>query len=256
MTPLSVVIITFNEEKHIGNCLHSVRAVADEIVVVDSNSTDQTKAISEKFGVRFIEHAFEGHIEQKNFALTQATFPYVLSLDADECLSPELTRSILFVKEHWKYDGYACNRLNNYCGKWIHHSGWYPDTKLRLFDRRKGKWGGINPHDKFEMIPGAATGFLKGDLLHYTAETEEQFLKKMDRYTDIMAAELFRQNKSTNLFFIYIKTGIHFIRNIFFRLGFLDGSTGWRLSRIGAFYTYQKYYKLLKLQRENKSMRV
>ena len=253
MTPLSVVIITFNEEKHIGNCLQSVLPVADEIVVVDSHSTDQTKTIAEKFSVCFIEHAFEGHIEQKNFALTQATFPHVLSLDADECLSTELTQSILSVKQQWKDDGYTCNRLNNYCGKWIHHSGWYPDPKLRLFDRRKGKWGGTNPHDRFEMIAEATTGFLKGDLLHYTAETEEQFLKKMDRYTDITATELFRQNKSTTLFVIYIKTIVNFIRNFFFRLGFLDGAMGWRLSRIGAYYTYQKYYKLLKMQQERES---
>jgi glycosyltransferase involved in cell wall biosynthesis len=250
MTSFSVVIITFNEEKHIVNCLESVKHVADEVVVVDSFSTDQTEALCKRYGVRFIRHAFEGNIEQKNFALTQAKFAHVLSLDADECLSPELQQSILAVKNNWQHDGYAMNRLNNFCGKWIRHGGWYPDRKLRLFDSRKGKWDGRNPHDKFMLVPGATSGFLKGDLLHFTADSEKEYLKKMDRYTDIAARELSRQGKHTNMLIIYLKTAVHFIRNYIFLLGFLDGLTGLRLSRIGALYTYQKYSKLLQLKQD------
>jgi hypothetical protein len=139
---------------------------------------------------------FEGHIEQKNFALMQAMHHHVLSLDADECLSEELQHSILEVKNNWRFDGYLMNRLSNFCGNWIHHSGWYPDRKLRLFDRRKGRWDGTNPHDKFQMSQQASIGFLKGDILHYTAYTEDDYLKKMERYAEIAGAELFKKNKS------------------------------------------------------------
>src|ERR1035437_3751774 len=132
MIQLSVVIITYNEEYNIARCLESVKTIADDIVVIDSFSTDKTKEICESAGVRFVQHKFEGHIEQKNWAITQAKFPHILSLDADEALDGTLIKSILEVKNNWKYDGYYMNRLTNYCGKWIYHCGWYPDRKLRL----------------------------------------------------------------------------------------------------------------------------
>ena len=144
---ISAVIIAFNEEKNIERCILSLKNVVDEIVVVDSFSKDKTKEICLAHNVVFIEHSFKGHIEQKNWAYTQASNNYVLSLDADEALSDELKNSILAIKNNWKNDGYAFNRLTSYCGKWIKHCGWYPDIKLRLWDRRKGTWKGINPHD-------------------------------------------------------------------------------------------------------------
>ena len=135
MIKLSAVIITFNEEEHLEKCLSSLQNIADEIVVVDSYSTDGTKKICKDFGVRFIEQKFLGYKEQKNFALTQAKYDYILSLDGDEALSDTLKKSILEVKNNWNKDGYYCNRLNNYCGQWIRHSDWYPDRKLRLFKK-------------------------------------------------------------------------------------------------------------------------
>lgn len=125
MTPLSVVIITFNEERNLARCLASVKEIADDIVVVDSFSTDKTEAICKQYDVRFVQHAFGGHIEQKNWAITQAKYPHVLSLDADESLDDTLKKSILVAKNRWEFDGYTMNRLTNYCGKFIHHSGWY-----------------------------------------------------------------------------------------------------------------------------------
>ena len=138
MPEISVVIITFNEEKNIGRCLESVKKVADEIVVLDSFSTDKTEQICATFGVKFFRHVFDGHIEQKNRAITYAAFPLVFSIDADEVLSETLIASILEVKKNNTKDGWYMNRLTNYCGKWIRHSGWYPDRKLRLFNSHKG----------------------------------------------------------------------------------------------------------------------
>src|SRR5581483_72135 len=124
MSKLSVVIITFNEEKNIGRCLDSVAGIADEVVVVDSFSTDKTEEICKSKGAKFVQHTFPGHIEQKNWALTQTTYPHCLSLDADEALDETLKKSISEVKEKGDCDGYEMNRLTNYCGSWIHHCGW------------------------------------------------------------------------------------------------------------------------------------
>jgi len=174
MIKLSAVIITFNEERNIGRCLESLRGVVDDIVVVDSFSTDKTEAICLEHGARFVKHAFAGHIEQKNWAITQALYPHVLSLDADEALSDVLKQSILNAKANFNKQGYYMNRLTNYCGQWIRHSDWYPDRKLRLWDARKGSWGGTNPHDKYSLLAGdKESDWLKGDLLHYSYYTVE-----------------------------------------------------------------------------------
>src|SRR6476620_7997347 len=154
MIKLSVVIITFNEERNIGRCLKSVKEVADEIVVLDSFSKDKTREICESHGARFIQHAFDGHIQQKNRAITFAAYPHILSLDADEALDETLIDSIKKIKQNFTKDGYYLNRLTNYCGHWVRHCGWYPDRKLRLADSRKGHWTGVNPHDKYELFEG------------------------------------------------------------------------------------------------------
>lgn len=252
MPKLSVVIITYNEERNIGRCLKSVQDIADEIVVVDSHSEDRTVEISKSFGARVISHSFEGHIRQKNFAISQASFPHQLSLDADEALTDELKKEILKVKENWEFDGYHMNRLANYCGKWIRYSGWYPDTKLRLYDSRKGAWGGMNPHDKFEMEPGSKTGHLKGDLLHYTYYTIEEHVIQSDKYSSIAAGEIVRKGK--RLFFVqlFINPIAKFIRNYFLRLGFLDGFYGFIICQGAAHETFLKYVKAWHIKRLNR----
>ncbi len=133
MIKISAVIITFNEERHLEKCLNSLVAIADEIVVVDSFSTDKTEAICKKFNVNFIQQKFLGYIEQKNFVISKAKYDYIISLDGDEALSDKLKASILKLKQNWEHDGYYCARLNNYCGQWINHSDWYPNRKLRMF---------------------------------------------------------------------------------------------------------------------------
>jgi glycosyltransferase involved in cell wall biosynthesis len=252
MPKLSVVIITFNEERNIGRCIGSVLDVADEIIVVDSFSTDKTREICEKQGFKFIEHAFDGHIQQKNFAITQATYPHQLSLDADEALSEDLKAEILKIKNDWKFDGYRMNRLTNYCGKWIHHCGWYPDTKLRLYDSAKGRWSGVNPHDKFEMNPGSKIDFLKGDILHYSYYSVEEHIRQADKFSTIAAKELIGLGKSVSYFQIIVNPVAKFIRNYILRLGFLDGYYGFLICRIAAHETFLKYTKARQIKRSVK----
>jgi glycosyltransferase involved in cell wall biosynthesis len=245
---ISVVIITFNEERNIGRCLDAVRDLADEIVVLDSFSTDRTAEICTEKGARFIQHAFDGHIQQKNRAITYATYPYVLSLDADEAPDGELIAAILLAKSDWKYDGYSMNRLTNYCGQWIRHCGWYPDVKLRLWDSRKGKWGGANPHDKYEMLDTTArTWHLAGNILHYSYYTVEEHYRQTDKFSTIAAKALAAEGKSSHLFEALIKTLAKFIRNYFIKAGFLDGKIGFVVCRISAYETWMRYRKLASL---------
>jgi len=247
--PISAVIITFNEERNIERCLRSLQGIADEIVVLDSFSTDRTEEICRTFGVRFFQHAFDGHIEQKNRAITFASHPYILSLDADEALSEPLRESILKVKNNWFADGYYMNRLTNYCGQWIHHCGWYPDRKLRLWDSRKGKWGGVNPHDRFELAAGDKNTLrLDGDLLHYSYYTRRDHFRQVEYFTAIMAEAMFRNGRKSNLLLLIFAPVVKFLRDYIIKLGFLDGYAGFTISRISAYATFLKYKKLKRLQ--------
>ncbi|MFO7789822.1 MAG: glycosyltransferase family 2 protein [Bacteroidales bacterium] len=240
---LSVVIITYNEAKNIGRCLKSVRGVADEIVVVDSFSEDETVEIAESYGAKVITHAFEGHIEQKNYANTQASHPHILSLDADEALSPELYKHIAEIKTNWQYDAYSFNRLTNYCGRWIRHCGWYPDIKVRLFDSRCGSWKGINPHDKY-VVESGNVKYIKADILHYSYYTVSDHIKQIDYFSGIKAKELFKQNKKCRFIKRYFAASFKFFSMYFIKAGFLDGYEGYMIARLSATSTLLKYYKL------------
>lgn len=246
---LSVVIITFNEEKNIERCLASILNVADEIVVVDSFSTDKTKEICIDKNVRFIEHKFDGHIEQKNFAITQAKNQYVLSLDADEALTEELQEAIIKIKNNWQADGYSFNRLTNFCGTWIKHCGWYPDKKLRLWDTSQGKWGGDNPHDKFIMPKESKIKHINSDILHYSFYTIEEHLKQIDFFTDIASKVAFKKGKTSTLFTIFYKSTFKFFRDYILKLGFLDGYHGYVVCKNSAHAKRLKYSKLRDLHR-------
>lgn len=250
MIKISAAIITFNEAHNIERCITSLLPVADEIFVVDSYSTDATKEICLRLGARFVENPFQGHIQQKNFALENATHQWVLSLDADEALTPALQQSILTVKDNPLFDGYRLNRLTNYCGHWVKHCGWYPDTKIRLVNKDKAKWLGVNPHDRLDLLQGQPSGFLKGDLLHYSYTSAEQHYKQIEYFGDIAANELFKQGKSTNHFIIYSKVIAQFIKSYFIKLGILDGKTGFLISKRSAYATYRKYKKLYNLHQK------
>jgi glycosyltransferase involved in cell wall biosynthesis len=240
---LSVVIITFNEERNIERCLLSVQELADEILVVDSFSKDKTLEICEKYNVRLIQNPFEGHIQQKNFAMQQAQFDWILSLDADEALSEELSKSIAHIKSISKQEVnlFEMNRLTNYCGAWVKHCGWYPDTKVRLVNRQFAKWGGVNPHDKLEGSKQEKVAFLKGDILHYSYYTKEDHLKQIEYFSKIAAGELVKQGKNVGQLTVYLKVAAQFFKSFVLKKGFLDGKTGWQISKLSAFATYRKY---------------
>ncbi len=248
---LSVVIITFNEERNIERCLSSLKDIADEMVVVDSYSTDRTEEICRDYGVKFIKNKFQGHIEQKNFALQHASFRHVLSIDADEALSPELLQSIAALKKNWKFNAYAVNRLTNYCGKWIRHGSWYPDRKVRLFVNGTGKWGGENPHDQFLPDVPSSTGKLKGDLLHYSYYSIEGHIDQVNKFTTVGALSALRAGRRANRLMLLYKPFYKFIRDYFFMFGFLDGYSGFIIARISSHATFLKYAKLMELQKNS-----
>jgi len=248
MIKLSGVIITYNEERNIKKCLDSLQGVVDEIVVVDSYSTDNTKSICQRFNVKFIEQKFLGYIEQKNFALTQASHYYIVSLDGDESLSQELQLSILNLKNNWKFDGYFCNRLNNFCGQWIKHSDWYPNKKLRVFDRRCAEWAGLNPHDNVKLHDlNVRTGQLKGDILHKTYQSYSEFNQKTEYFSTIAANAYYEKGKKAPIWKILWNPSWAFFKAYFLRFGFLDGFNGFMICIQTANITFLKYSKLREL---------
>jgi len=248
MPQLSVVIITFNEEKNIARCLDSVKEIADDIVVVDSFSTDKTQLICEKYGVNFIQHEWEGYSASKNFANAQAKFDWVLSLDADEALSEELKKSILKAKEGNVPLTYKFNRLTNYCGKWIKHCGWYPDTKTRVFSRKFIHWEGTI-HEQLSETNYLPI-FLKGDCLHYSYRTVEEHILQTEKFTTLSAKDLYDKGNKANFIKLYLSPVAKFIKSYVFQLGILDGYYGFLICKISAYSNYLKYSKLKQLNKQ------
>ncbi|HRG79025.1 MAG TPA: glycosyltransferase family 9 protein [Cyclobacteriaceae bacterium] len=243
MVKISAVIITYNEERNILRCLNSLAGVADEIVVVDSFSKDRTREICYERGVRVVEHPFKSHIDQKNFAVTQASYDIVLSLDADEYLSEELTKCILDVKEKWPDEAYSMNRLSNYGGRWIRHGNWYPDTKIRLWNRRIGLWGGENPHDMVIIKRGIKVRHLKGDILHRAYTDSAETLSKIQNYSEIFARESVGR-KSSSVPKIIARSSFAFFKSYILKRGFIDGFEGLMVAMAVSNHVFYKYAKL------------
>ena len=249
VTPLSVVIITYNEADNLPRCLASLADIATEIVVVDSLSTDATVSIAEAAGARIIHQKFLGHREQKALAIDAATHDVVLSLDADEALSPELRTSVSAALRDWARDGYYVNRLNRLEGRWIRYGGWYPDQKMRLFDRRRYVMAGTNPHDRFDPAPGAATGRLEGDLLHYTNDDLASRVATINKFSTIAADAFWAGGKRGNWARILTKPSARFFSEYILQRGFLDGYLGYFIAKTSAQYVWLREMKLLRKER-------
>jgi glycosyltransferase involved in cell wall biosynthesis len=250
MDLLSVVIISFNEEKKIGTCIDSVKSIADEIIVVDSFSTDRTKWIAEQKGAVVKEENFLGYIQQKNMAIQFASHDYVLSLDADEALDEELAKAILTEKNQFRFKAYSMNRCANYCGKYIRHGIWYPDPKVRLFDKRIASWGGINPHDKIELKEKITIKHLKGDILHFSYGSIEEHMVQSNNFTSISANSMYNRGQRSNWFKMICNPFWTFVNGYVIRLGFLDGYYGFVIAINSAHQTFLKYVKLYRIQRK------
>lgn len=245
MIKLSVVIITFNEERNLARCLESVKDIAHEIIVVDSFSTDGTLAIASAHNARIISQAFEGYGQQKNSGTQHAANDWILSLDADEQLTPELKRSIVAVMKAPEYNVYQMPRLTNYCGKWIRHCGWYPDRQTRLYNRTKGAWKEQKVHEYWQLNnAGDTKGLLKGDLLHYSFASISEHLKKIEKYSELAALAAVANGKNASLFKILVSPKWHFFTEYIIKLGFLDGFYGFVICKLSAYAAFAKYSKI------------
>lgn len=242
---LSAVIITLNEEHNIARCIRSLQGVADEILVVDSFSTDQTTAIATALGARVLQRPFEGYGNQKAFAEQAARHDWVLNIDADECLSDALRQSILAFKRQPSCAAYRVSILTNYCGAWIRHGGWYPNRRLRLWDRTLGRMSQDMVHEGWQPSDaGAAIGTLKGDLLHYSFPDISTHLRKIEHYSDTGARYDVARGRKASLLKIWLAPQWHFVVCYLLRGGFLDGYYGYVVCKNSAFAAYAKYTKI------------
>ncbi|MDX2153236.1 MAG: glycosyltransferase family 2 protein [Bryobacteraceae bacterium] len=238
---ISATIITFNEERNIARAIESLRC-CDEIVVIDSGSTDRTIEIAEKLGARVVEIPWKGFAEQKNAASREAAHDWILSLDADESLSESLEAEIWQLKKSEpRYDGYTVPRLAQYLGRWILHSGWYPDRKVRLFDRRKAKWVGDYVHESVKV--DGRVGHLESNLLHFTCGSLSEHLKTMDRYTTLAAEQLVATKAPIGWRHLLFDPPWTFFQSFVLRRGFLDGPEGLAIAYMAALYNFLKYSK-------------
>jgi len=244
---ISAIIITLNEERNIGRCLESLQGIADEIIVVDSHSTDRTRQIAEAHGARVIERDWEGYSATKNRANADANHAYILSLDADEALDNTLRASMLAAKHQGLSGSYSFHRLTNYCGRWIRHGGWYPDTKVRLFPLGAAEWQGNFVHEELVLKTPSSTTLLKGDLLHYSYYTREEHLNRVEKYTTLAAQKLKAKGKKGGTLKALASALARFFNMYVVKLGFMDGAAGWHVCRISAYAAYLRYTKLARL---------
>lgn len=253
---ISAVIITYNEERNIGECIISIQEVVDEIVVVDSFSNDNTKQICEKLGVKFVQKLWEGYSAAKNWGNSLCKYEYILSIDADERLSEELKKSILERKGNLS-GTYTFNRLTNYCGKWIQNSGWYPDKKKRLFPKSEAYWNDNSLHEKLLFHHSQSDTYLKGDLLHYSFYSIESHISKINKYTEIEAQQAFSSGEKVSYFAWIMGSFFKFIKIFILHKGYKDGLHGFLIASFSSYSKFLKYAKLKQIyfqQRQKKNL--
>ena len=245
---VSACIITLDEADRIAECIRSIDW-CDEIVVVDSHSSDATREIAQGLGARVIERDWPGHVRQKEFAVLAAANDWVMCIDADERVAPELRGELIELRDRGFPDcaGWRMPRMSRYLGRWIRHGTWYPDLQLRLFDRRRGRWGGYDPHDRVELDGPA--GRLRHPLLHDPYRSFDEHLRTIDRYTTTMAAGLHARGRRARLSDLVLRPWVRFFRFYLLKAGFLEGWRGLLLAVMAAHYVRLKYAKLLVLER-------
>ena len=250
MPRISAYIISYNEEKRIEDCLKSLLPVADEIVVVDSLSTDRTREIAARYADKIIEQPFLGHVEQKNLAVEHASHDWILSLDCDERLDADLTASILAVKDHLdEASAWRMARKTFYVYRWLNYC-WYPDYKIRLFDRRQARWGGINPHDRVEVSSGEVRT-LSGDILHYSFDSLSDHLRTLDHFTEIGAREILARGKRVTVLDPVTHGFWTFFRLLIVKRGFMDGFAGFVVAVLSGVHAFVKYSKVIVEKRKS-----
>lgn len=246
---ISAVIVSFNEESNIADAIKSVEW-ADEVIVVDSHSEDRTREIAAASGATVIERDWPGFAAQKQFAADSAKNDWVLSLDADERVSPELRDEILKIEDG--ADGYRIPRLSIYMGRRVRHGGWYPDRQLRLFDRRKGRWKQVRVHESVTMDEGASIGSLRGDILHYSVESAAHHHRMIgERYAPLAAEQMLAEGRRTSPLSIAAAGPTAFIRSYLLKAGFLDGLAGLAIAKFAAHHAFLKHLLLWEMQSKN-----
>ena len=251
---LSACIIAMNEEDRIGRCIDSL-AFCDEVVVVDSHSSDATREVAAAKGARVIERDWPGHVAQKEYAIREARHDWVLCVDADEFLSPQLQAEVQALRERGfpESAGWRMPRLSSLLGRWMRRGGWYPDLQLRLFDRRRGYWGGHNPHDRVEL--DGPVGRLQGDLCHHPYRSFADHLRTIESYTTIAAEGMLERGRRAGVVDLLVRPPIYFVRFYVLKLGALEGWRGLVQAYLAAHYAWLKYAKLLVLQSGERATR-
>ncbi|MBL1281264.1 MAG: glycosyltransferase family 2 protein [Fluviicola sp.] len=247
---ISATIITLNEERNIERCISSLKGVADEIIVLDSFSKDNTEKICKGLEVTFTQRLWEGYASTKNHLNSLAQYDYILSIDADEALDEELKQAILKVKERTDPEIYSLNRMTNYCGKWIKHSGWYPDVKIRLFPKEGSYWDGEFVHEELVYPMNLQVIQLEGHLSHYSYYDYKDHRARADKYSTLTAMKMYKAGKKASVLKPYFSALARFTSMFFIKLGFLDGWKGFKIAQISAQSNVFKYQELRRLNRE------
>jgi len=248
MSELSVIIITYNEQENIRDCLESVKW-SDEIVIVDSFSNDKTVEIAREYTSKVFQNKWTNFSQQKNLALGKASSEWVLNIDADERATSELKEEILTIlnSKFQSFDGYYIPRRNHYLGRWIRHCGWYPDYKLRLFLRGKGRFNERTVHES--VVVEGRKGYLKSCLNHYSYKNLSDHLSHIDKFSSLAAEEMFKDGRRARVFDLLFRPITRFIRMYLMNRGYLDGIYGLIVSLMGSFYVLTKYLKLWELSK-------
>ncbi|HEY8400668.1 MAG TPA: glycosyltransferase family 2 protein [Cytophagaceae bacterium] len=244
---LTTVIITFNEAENIERCLKSVLPISDEVIVIDSYSRDNTVAICRKYNVKVVQRKWEGYSATKNYGSSIASNDWILSVDADEVVSPSLALAISNILKAPDYKVYKLLRVNNYCGKWIKYGGWHNEFRKRLYNRNYVRWNDNEVHEDVLVKDNLPVGTIKEPLLHYSYKTISEHRIKTEKYAAMSAREMFRKGKKPSPVKLYLSPVFKFVKDFIFRLGFIDGYYGYIIAKENAIYTNLKYTKLKEL---------